>query len=268
MAAIALHLDHRPAETPLVLLPPFPFDARFWDAVRALLTDLPVVVADPPGFGDSAAPAELAQSVGEEETPALTIYARGIAAALDELGVERIVLAGLSIGGYSAMAFAELFPQRLAGIGLLDTAAEEDPEQKKADRREMADTVESGEDPGEILLESLPNMVSAATLEEREDVTSTLKGWYAEAPAAGVIWSQRAMANRPGRLQVLRGLDIPALVVRGAEDAVSSAESAEAMASALGTNVVEIPDAGHLSGVEAPGAVAAALRDLWERAVR
>ncbi len=268
MAEIALHYDHRPTETPLVLLPPFPLDARFYRDVQDLLRDLPVVVVDPPGFGASPDPVALAHALGEPEEPALETYARGIAEALGTLGVERIVLAGVSIGGYSAMAFAELFPSRLAGIGLLDTAGEADGEEKIADRTKMAESVEQGTPPGVLLTPTIPNMVSEVTMNQREDLVARLEPWYADAPAAGVSWSQRAMAARPERLSVLRSLDIPALVVRGEDDAVSSADSASAMAEALETEVVEIPEAGHLAAIEDPQAVARALRDLWERAVR
>ena len=66
--------------------------------------------------------------------------------------------------------------------------------------------------------------------------------------AAGIAWAQRAMAARPDRLDVLRRLRVPALVLRGEDDAVSSHTQMSAMAEALGTTLVEIPRAGHRRG--------------------
>ena len=89
---------------------------------------------------------------------------------------------------------------------------------------------------------------------------------FEQAPAEGIAWAQRAMAARPDRLEVLRRLRIPALVLRGEDDTVSSPEQAAAMAEALGTSVVEVPRAGHMAAAEDPEPVARALADLWERA--
>ncbi|HLS02916.1 MAG TPA: hypothetical protein VK054_13230, partial [Beutenbergiaceae bacterium] len=93
------------------------------------------------------------------------------------------------------------------------------------------------------------------------------------APPQAVAWIQRAMANRPNRLAALANLNIPALVLRGEEDELASAQSARAMAAALadtptvlGTrSVVTLPEVGHLSANEAPAMVASAIADLYSR---
>ncbi len=265
MSDIALHSAGRPEGIPLVLLPAFPLDGRMFRGVRQHL-DGWVITSDPPGFGDSAAPAAVATHLGDSSVPALETWARGLARALDEAGAGRIVLAGVSIGGYTTMAFAELYPERLAGIGLLDTRASADDLEMREYRIRMAEAMTSDSAPGRYLAPLLENVVSPVTRLEREPLHDQLAEWFEQASPAAIAWAQRAMAARPDRLEVLRRLRIPALVLRGVDDHVSGAEQAEAMAEALGTTVVEIPRAGHMAAVENPEPVAAALRDLWDRA--
>lgn len=268
MVTIAMHYDTEPVGIPLVLLPPFPLDARVWRPVRSLLADLPVIAVDPPGFGDSADPTALAHRLGRSAVPALETYAAGVADALDQLGIDRIVLAGVSIGGYTAMAFAAMYPERLAGIGLLNTIAAADTPERRELRERMAVRVEEGASPSALMAGLLYDVVSPMTRTEREQLYERLENWYEQAPATGIAWSQRAMSARPGRLDVLAGLKIPALVLRGQDDAIAGVSASQDMAQALGTAVVEIPRAGHMAVIEEPEPVAAALRDLWERSTR
>ncbi len=166
MSDIALHFDARPEGIPLVLLPAFPLDGRMFRGVRRYL-DGWVITADPPGFGDSAPPRAVSAHLGEPAGPSLETYARAVARALDEVGAGRIVLAGVSIGGYATMAFAEIFPERLAGIGLLDTKAESDDIEMREYRLRMADAMSANEPTVRFLAPLLDHVVSPFTKRER-----------------------------------------------------------------------------------------------------
>ncbi|UFU02115.1 alpha/beta hydrolase [Ruania suaedae] len=238
---------HGPAgRTPLVLLHAFPLDSRMWGPVLAELRDLPVLTVDAPGFGASP-PVE----------GGLEAYADSLAETLAHRGIERAVVAGLSMGGYAALAFAERHPHVLAGIGLLDTKAGVDPEHARHARLEMA---EAAPREGASVVAPMIDTLLAASASE---ATRTQVGeWLSQAPPSGIAWAQRAMAARPDRLAALERLRIPALVLRGEEDAPASREDHERMAATLGTETVELAGAGHLSAVEAPAPVARALADL------
>jgi pimeloyl-ACP methyl ester carboxylesterase len=81
-----------------------------------------------------------------------------------------------------------------------------------------------------------------------------------DADPAGVAWVQRAMAARPDSHADLAGLAVPALVVWGELDTISPREEQDSMLAALrDSRFVPVPGAGHLSAVEDPAAVAAAL---------
>lgn len=255
---LALH-HHGPDDAlPLVLLHGFPLDASMWDAVVALLPDVPVVTVDAPGFGGSAAAA------GTE--PSLEAYADGVADALAHAGVTRAVVAGLSMGGYAVLALAERHRGLLAGIGLLDTKASADDDAAREHRLAAADEAE-GAAGSDAVAGMLTTTLGATTLREQPGVVADLRARLAAAPPDGIAWAQRAMAARRDRLHVLADLTVPALVLRGAEDAGAPQEAAEAMAGALpDVELVVVPRVGHMTALEAPAAVADALRALHARA--
>ncbi|SEF00121.1 Pimeloyl-ACP methyl ester carboxylesterase [Ruania alba] len=235
---------------PLVLLHGFPFDSRMWADVLAAMPRVGVLTMDAPGFGRSA-PID----------GGLEDYADAVAETLTARGVQRAVVAGLSMGGYVALALAERHPDRLAGIGLLDTKAQADPEPARQNRLRVADAALGPE--GAAAVAPMIDVLTAPGAPAQ--VRATVTRWLEEAPPSGIAWGQRAMAARPDRLNVLDGLDIPGLVLRGSDDATASVADHEAMSRALGTDVVQVAGAGHMSAVEAPGAVAEALSDLVAR---
>lgn len=255
MNALAWHQygpERAAGQVPLVLLHAFPLDSRMWPYVVTALPQVPVITIDAPGFGAS-----------EPVTGGLEAYADAVADTLVHTGVDRAVLAGLSMGGYTALALAQRHPGLFAGIGLLDTKASADPDQARANRLQMAEDV-LGPAGTEAVAPMIDSLLAPGAPEE---VRTEVSNWLTHAPPSGIAWAQRAMAARPDRLAALTALDVPALVLRGAHDATASREDHQEMAIALGTEVIEVDGAGHLSAVESPREVAAALADLHYRSV-
>ncbi len=233
---------------PVVLLHAFPLDSRMWDGLRPALGDR-LVTPDLPGFG-TAPPA------GRDD---LDLAAAAVLATLDRLGVERAVVGGCSMGGYVTMALLRRAPSRVSGLVLIDTKASADTDAARANRFTMAARAEA-DGTGWLADEMRTALLGATTLAKRPAVEATLRGLVADQPPAAVAWAQRAMAARPDSLDVLRAADVPALVVRGTEDAMIPGEEAAAMVAALPrATLVELPGAGHLAPLEVPGEVAAAL---------
>lgn len=255
MTTVKLHLSGDPGPLPVVLLAPFPLDAQVWDDVRSRL-DVPVVTVDPPGFAGTEVDRE----------PSLETYAGTLLEALDAAGIGRFVVAGNSMGGYAAMALAALHPERLAGIGLLGTKAAADATEARDNRLSMAERAESGVPAAELVGPMLPALISDATRADSPATVDRLKAWLAEAPPAGIAWAQRAMAARPDRIEALRALGVPGLVMHGSADALMGPEVQLPMAEALGVEVDTVADRGHLLPIEAPDRVATALTELWRRA--
>lgn len=254
-ATATLHQVRPGTGLPLVLLHAFPLDSRMWADV-APRVDGPVLAVDLPGMG-------AAQGVALPE-PALEASADAVAAVLAEAGHHRAVVAGLSMGGYVALALAERHPSLVAGLGLLDTKATDDTEDARANRLRVAEVVESAGTVDEVL--PMATALLGEASRERPELVARLEALIGAQPPAGVAWSQRAMAARPDRTAVLTGYRGPALVLVGEEDRPTPVAEAQGMAAALGVEAVVVPGAGHLTAVEAPGPVAAALGDLLGRA--
>nr|NLI51617.1 alpha/beta hydrolase [Propionibacterium sp.] len=250
MATVILHPHQdQPSTLPLVLLSPFPLDSTAWeDAAQLVGGD--VITVDPPGFGGAT-----------DDEPSLEGYARALLAALDARGVERFVVAGNSMGGYVALALADLAPERLAGIGLFGTKASADADDARANRLAMAERAEGGAAAAELVGPMAEKLIGRSTRRQRPVVASRLDALLAAAPTAGIAWAQRAMAARPDRIDALRRLKAPGVVVHGAEDPMMPEKEQRVMADAVGL-LIEVP-CGHLIPLEMPDATARILGDLW-----
>lgn len=248
------------SDTPLVLLHAFPLSSAMYAALATELRPLEcdLLTPDLRGFGNVP--------LGTDE-PSLDRMADDVAAVLDDRGSSRCVLGGLSMGGYVTMAMLRRHPDRVAGVILLDTKAGADSEQAQENRLRMADKVlEHGT---RALIPMIDTLLGETTRRERPDVVSAVTGWVNAAAPEAVAWAQRAMAARPDSFDTLRTVDVPAAVVVGEEDVLSTVDDAQSMADAIDhpVPVHVIPRAGHLSAVEAPGVVASAITEVVNRSV-
>ena len=244
---------------PVVLLHAFPLDARMWDDVALLVPGPRAVLAvDLPGLGGSPGPGTTA--------PSLDDAADAVAQTLTAVGVERAVVVGLSMGGYVALAVLDRHPDRVAGLGLLDTRSTADDEAARENRLRVAAELESS---GTV--DAVRPMATALLGETsrtlRPELADRVGALIAQQTAAGVALSQRAMAARPDRTAVLRRFMGPALVLVGDEDVAAPVAAAEHMVEALAApHLVVVPHAGHLTAIEDPAAVAEAIGELAARA--
>lgn len=237
---------------PLVLLHAFPLSSAMWLEQRnGLSAHCRVITPDLRGFGGSP--------LGTD-APDLDHAADDVASLLDKLDLERVVLGGLSMGGYVAMAFLRRHPDRAQALLLADTKATADPEVARANRERIAAAVEADEASTVLVDEVLPTLLGSTTVARRPLVAGRVRGLVQAAPAPAVAWAQRAMAVRPDSFDALRAFERPALVIVGEEDTLSPSSDAEAMAAALPQGrLVRVPEAGHLTAVETPEAFNAAV---------
>lgn len=244
---------------PLVLLHAFPLDSRMWDEAGSLVPGPRAVYAvDLPG-----SPGHVDTLPG---TPSLDVSADLVAGALAEAGIARAVVAGLSMGGYVALALLERHPSLVAGLGLVDTKSVADTPAAAANRLARASRLEESGTLDEVLPD-VDTLLGETSRVARSDVRDQVLGWIREQVPAGLAWSQRAMAARPDRTAALHAFAGPVTVVVGDEDTVTPVAVAEEMSIAAGgAPLVVVRGAGHLSAVEDPAAVAAALADLAQRA--
>ncbi|MBL0885790.1 alpha/beta fold hydrolase [Myceligenerans indicum] len=246
---------------PLVLLHGFPLDVRMWSAcAMALPPGIRAIGVDLPGAGHSDL---------DGARPALEHSAECVHDTLRGMGVGNAIVVGLSLGGYVALALADLYPDFVSGLGLVDTKSVADTDEVRAKRRRIANAVEESQTVDAVL--GMPAvLLSEVSAAERRNLFPVLESWIRSQSPAGVAWTQRAMAARPDRTAVLEKFDLPVAVVVGAQDVLSPRDEAEHMAAAARTagadvTLTEIPGVGHMAPVEDPQAVADALADLHQR---
>ena len=239
---------------PLVLLHGFPLDHRMWDEVaHRIPPGRPVLAVDLPGTPGHAT---------DLPAPALESSADLVAEVLRAAGIERAVVAGLSMGGYVALALLERHPDLVAGLALVDSKSTADAPEARANRLRIADEAEASGSV-EVVRGMAAALLGETTTTARPEIADEVRAWIDQQEPAGIAWSQRAMAARPDRSDVLGAFRGPVAAVVGDEDTITPVEAAEHLvATAAGARLVVVPQAGHLSAVEQPAAVAAALADL------
>lgn len=231
----------------------FPLDSRMWlDQIHRLADRRRCVAPDLRGFGNSGATTQPALS--------MDTHADDLAGLCDELGAEQVDLVGRSMGGYVSLAFAQRHPDRLRTLALVDTRAIADPAEGRAGRDAMAaELLERGRAwLAERMLEVLVAPGAAPSVRAR------LRTMIEDQPYETIVAALAGMRDRPDRTGVLADLERPVAVIVGEHDVLTPPEQARAMADAAAeATYTVIPAAGHMSPMEAPDAVAAALWDLW-----
>jgi pimeloyl-ACP methyl ester carboxylesterase len=245
--------------TPVVLLHAFPLDSRMWLPQVEALAGYEVIVPDLRGFGAGVA---LAGEVSD-----MDLLADDIAMLLDERKLERVVLCGLSMGGYVALAFARRHMDRLGGLVLCDTRAGADSDDARAARMAMVERVLA--EGVEFLPEAMvPRLLGETTRNERPELVQLVTQTILDQHPRGIAAAQRGMAARPDSTGVLSRITLPTLVITGLQDAfIGPEESREMAASIRDSRLVQVPDAGHLVNLEKADMVNEALLDflapLW-----
>jgi len=234
--------------TPLVLLHGFPLDHHLWDDIASLLEDrFDLILPDLRGFGESTT---------VDAPYSMDDYASDIAGLLDQLGIQKAVIAGHSMGGYVALAFARLYPARVSGLALISSQVLADPPDRKEGRyKSAADVAEKGI--GDVVEAMTSKFTSDARLQTiaRSIMEKQKPGAY--------IGALKAMAERTDSTSLLSTFKFPVMVVHGEADALIPVARAHEVKAALPDSYyVELKDTGHVPMLEAAKETAEALLRL------
>lgn len=243
--AYSLHFVEEGRGQLLLLVHGFPFNAAMWrPQLEGLGATAHMLAPDLPGFGDSPAPDGPASMQG---------YAEDCVAVLDALDIlEPVAVAGLSMGGYVALALARHFPERVGALVLASTRMGADSPEGKANRDKAIAKVEA-EGVEALVADMHPKLLAPQTYTERPEVAKQLKEIMLASSAAGAVAALAAMRDRPDAAGVLAALEVPVLIVHGEADGVIPPAEAQAMAAVQpAAQVALIPNAGHLPNLEQP----------------
>ena len=182
-----------------------------------------------------------------------------IAANILATAPPRFALAGVSMGGYLSFEILRQARERVAKLALLDTSARPDTPEQAAGRRAMVERARRGEYEA-LIDEVFPALVHP----DHANDAALLAVHRREASVIGVegfARQQTANAARPDSRPLLASIEVPTLVLVGDEDRLTPPDVAKEIADGIaGSRYVVIPKAGHMSLLEQPEAVNAALR--------
>jgi 3-oxoadipate enol-lactonase len=247
---IQLAYDRRGDGPPLVLLHGFPLDHHLWDEVVPLLdSTFDVITPDLRGFGESTT---------IDSQYSMDDYAADIAGLLDQLQIQKTAIVGHSMGGYVALAFARLYPDRVSGLGLVSSQVLADaPERKEGRYKSAADVSANGI--GSVVEAMAPKFTSDEKLQA--DARASME----RQPPAAYVGALQAMAERADSSSLLSSFHFPVVVIHGDADSLIPIDRAREVKAALPqTLLVEIRDAGHVPMMEAKEKTAEALKHLAE----
>lgn len=245
---IRLAYERRGNGTPLVLLHGFPLDHHLWDEVVPLLSDtFELIIPDLRGFGNSST---------VDSFYAMEDFAADVAALLDQLEIQKAAIVGHSMGGYVALAFARLYPERVTGLGLVSSQALADAPDRKEGRYKSA---------AEVADKGIASVVAAMTpkFTSNERLQEFAKQSMEKQQPAAYIGALKAMAERVDSTPLLSSFDFPVVVVHGDADSLIPIDRAREVKAAIPqAHLTEVSGAGHMPMVESPEQTAKALKHL------
>lgn len=242
---------------PIILLHGYPFNRSMWrEQVDSLSANYRVVIPDLRGHGETSAT--------QEEPATMEEMAQDVAALLDELEIKRVVLGGLSMGGYVTLAFYRRFSLRVRALILADTRSQADTPEAQRNREEQAEKIlEQGM--SSIVDDFLKKVLTPTTLSEKPEIVERVRKMVVTTKPLGAAAALRGMAVRPDQTDFLPEIIAPTLIIVGSEDQLTPPVDAEMMRSKIGGSRLEIIEgASHLSNLERPAEFNRALKKFLD----
>jgi 3-oxoadipate enol-lactonase len=256
---LSLHYLERGSGEPVVFLHALAFDAEMWTPyLEAFSGSHRAIALDVADHGKTSS------ASGEYRIEALV---DGVLGFFDKVEIERCHLVGLSMGGMLAMGASLRQPDRIATLSLLSTSADaEDARTRHRHERLLTQTVRRPVNALESEL-AVASVFSPDFLRRRPEVGEAFRSRLLAMPRDRYHRPTLAILQRPSLVHQLAAIRCPTLVVVGTEDTATPPAHARRIAGAIpGAELVELEGCGHMSAIENPDEVIAALRRNFARA--
>ena len=173
--------------------------------------------------------------------------AEAVHSVLSELRIRKAIFVGHSMGGYVALAFAELYPAAVKGLVLLNSTSKADSEERKANRDRAIKAVKK-DYVGFVRL-SIANLFNPDNRERLVDEIEKVRAEALKTPLQGIVASLEGMKIRKDRETLLRSATYPILLILGKKDPVLNYEDGLKQIENTSIKLVTFPD-GHMSHIE------------------
>lgn len=202
---------------------------------------------------------------GHGQTPtigyihSIELMAECVKSVLDSLELRKYVVVGHSMGGYVALAFAELFPQNVSGLCIFHSTAMPDSEEKKKDRDRVIEIVKK--DHTQFVSDLIPKLFAKENLPLLKDEVKKAKQIALDTPKEGIVAALRGIKERPSREMVLKNANYPVLFIIGKQDVILAWENLLLLTGLPKRSYhIVLEHAGHMGFYEAPEETFKALR--------
>ncbi|MGH2665469.1 alpha/beta fold hydrolase [Flavobacterium sp.] len=187
--------------------------------------------------------------------------ADAVHAVLNKLHIQEAVFTGHSMGGYVALAFAELYPNALKGMVLLNSTSYEDSEERKANRDRAIKCVKK--DYTTFIRMSIANLFSEDNRERLDDTIEAVKIEALKNPLQGIVAALEGMKIRKNREVLLHLSSFPILLVLGEKDPVLNYEENKKQIDGTNVQFASFPD-GHMTAIENRDELIPVLQDFFK----
>ncbi len=226
----------------IVLLHGYLENLSIWDDYSNKLSkEFRVLRLDLPGHGKSQC---------DRESITMDFMAESVSALMNHLNIPRAVIVGHSMGGYAALAFAEKYPEKLAGLCLFHSTPNADSAEKKLSRKSDIDLVINGRS-DVIINRNIPNLFAGDNLGKFNSEVERAKIIANSTSDKGILGALKGMAERPDRNAVFENLPCPTMMIFGRKDNLILLPVAEALAERhKKARTVFLNHSGHMGFIE------------------
>ena len=242
---------------PVVLLHGFPNDGTAWDTIQAALAHkYLLLIPDLPGAGKSPLPAT-ALTLG--------LMAGAIKEMLEAEKIEKAIIAGHSMGGYTALEFASMYPQNVAGISLVHSSAFPDTEEKKETRKKAIQLILKGDTEKETFLRAMAaNLFAPSFIERHPDTVNKIVRKGMELPGENLAAFYTAIMQRTDKTKLLLQASFPVHFIAGDEDTAVPVNDVLAQCHLAQVSKISLyKSCGHMSMEEMPATLTKDLLDFF-----
>lgn len=166
---------------------------------------------------------------------------------LSELRIRKALLAGHSMGGYVALAFADLYPDTVKGIVLINSTSRADSDERKINRDRAIKAVKQNY--SNFVRLAIANLFSEDNRERLASEIEIVKQEALKTPLQGIVATLEGMKTRKDREVILHFAPFPILLVLGKKDPVLNYEESMEQLENTSVKLFSFPD-GHMSPIE------------------